>query len=78
MDMFIMVKSMTVRLGAIDATAGDLTSMRQHSHKVRSLRQAKEASESKAMQVVKVLVSRMICRVLDNTGVVLTRVECFV
>jgi hypothetical protein len=39
MDMFIMVKSMTVRLGEIDATRGDLTSMRQRSDKVRALRQ---------------------------------------
>jgi hypothetical protein len=51
-EVFIMVKSMTVRLGEIDATRGDLTSMRQRPHKVRSVRQVGGRSEWKAMQSV--------------------------
>jgi hypothetical protein len=51
-ELFIMVKSMTVRLGEIDATRGDLTSMRQRPHKVRSVRQVGGGSEWKAMQGV--------------------------
>jgi hypothetical protein len=41
-----------VRLGEIDATRGDLTSMRQRPHKVRSVRQVGGRSEWKAMQSV--------------------------
>ena len=47
MFMFIMVKSMTVRLGEIDATRGDLTSMGQGPNKVRAVRQKDIGSEWK-------------------------------